>query len=1227
MNYDDSMFVPPWSEWSNDFINAEKWDQFNDQTVFRHPCGHERLPPGIAERVKVWRRPNEIFGVDGLAVQPKEDKNDVHNLLAVNDGLIHVKIYRWILYHIVLYTSRFKNQWPQPWHPSSTVFSCCKAKVAWNKKSNSEYNPFGKYWLKLFFMGKFRMICVSDHLPISHDDSVLLPLCENSKVLWLPLLVKGLLRIYALAEKFEQFNTITCLTGWSCIRKNCRQVSKEDLWRSILSHNSSNPFTDMKISDSQLKKKKSAQHADCFTIKTTGGAPQCFRDKIISNYEANPPNSIITAFILSPAICKEKTNDSLNRYSQPVFLNGVKTLKNKPLPTWKKHRWTKWAVKNNMIKRHELGDLMKLVNIYAPCCTTLKPTCHLMEVLNEYKSQEDEMQYELDISYLKPFTTHVELYIKSLQSFPYVKSIVLQNEDTSLGSFVTSSTDNNYNNHVYLHFESAYCESLLFTLSVCKDYMIHEGYCVNEPASMTSHLNTVDNICPYVYVEKFFWYETANIHQTPLLYIRTRGTSNDVLKLEPGINFLRVWGELPAKYSLMVESTTDFSIYQTVQTVFEKLVDQPKSVTSFIMNIKQAFTQLFAVEPNTVDHGQKLQKLYSSFMPLSATNENELQTTERYPIVSKLVQRTVVECVMNNLLNDSLNIAEMYTELQELFQTKSIAGQEKILEMIEIYEKIEAEKLSASQQEEQNKHHEDVNKADNMNKKKSTAASRKSIKSQKSAHGKPSVSPATSSVVPSTKIVKNAMLKSLLDNTFEVIWDVLNSDKIDLDEYHFKNDLLKCSGYVFHIENTIKDIDPLLLLLFRLELNTHSTSELVPTVIQCSSKNNDIVNLMLIDNNSKLEVRPLDDVNTFLVKRTAKGYTLLGWSLEKKSDDKRNQYRLSFFGRPYQILHSCGIRNSNNNIPKLYNGVVCNTLHAPEFITINVKNRFLMPNNDHLLARVFLNVENPALYTVYCHLENIDHLPMEIRIVDKRNSSTVFASARVHGRTAIIPIVFLDPNNYDMQTNAIDNTEISTNVFVIEVLLIRNIQIENMVTHEPVSDYDWTISCSYDQKITDITLETDTTMSDFRFISSIPHQNVIITQLSKKSNAINDAVASDENDIIARPDFEQLMESMMMDKRKLLEREIADIDSAVTPVPSLIEEENEIKIITEQLADRQNNTVNAILKEDDANENHQVLMDKIFSQNIFKRPNTNTNTTHAKSTIGVRASRAQKKKV
>jgi len=52
--------------------------------------------------------------------------------------------------------------------------------------------------------------------------------------------------------------------------------------------------------------------------------------------------------------------------------------------------------------------------------------------------------------------------------------------------------------------------------------------------------------------------------------------------------------------------------------------------------------------------------------------------------------------------------------------------------------------------------------------------------------------------------------------------NVLHSDEIDLDEYHFKNDLFNYMVNVNFDENTTKPID--MLILFRLELNTHTTS-------------------------------------------------------------------------------------------------------------------------------------------------------------------------------------------------------------------------------------------------------------------------------------------------------------------------------------------------------------------------------------------------------------------
>lgn len=65
--------------------------------------------------------------------------------------------------------------------------------------------------------------------------------------------------------------------------------------------------------------------------------------------------------------------------------------------------------------------------------------------------------------------------------------------------------------------------------------------------------------------------------------------------------------------------------------------------------------------------------------------------------------------------NDSISIAEVYMDLQEVFQTKAIAGQKLILETIELNEKIENEKLLLD---------------DVMNKKRSVTASKKSTKSK-----------------------------------------------------------------------------------------------------------------------------------------------------------------------------------------------------------------------------------------------------------------------------------------------------------------------------------------------------------------------------------------------------------------------------------------------------------------------------------------------------------------
>lgn len=74
--------------------------------------------------------------------------------------------------------------------------------------------------------------------------------------------------------------------------------------------------------------------------------------------------------------------------------------------------------------------------------------------------------------------------------------------------------------------------------------------------------------------------------------------------------------------------------------------------------------------------------------------------------------------------------------------------------------------------------------------------------------------------------------------------------------------------------------------------------------------------------------------------------------------------------------------------------------------------------------RALLSVNNAALYTICCYLEYSN--AVEIRVIDKNNSSMVFASSRADGKMALIPAVFLNPDN-DNDKDTIQNTGYTQN--------------------------------------------------------------------------------------------------------------------------------------------------------------------------------------------------------
>ncbi|XP_050528657.1 uncharacterized protein LOC126898541 isoform X2 [Daktulosphaira vitifoliae] len=777
MAYEDSMFIPPWHIWTADFINNEKWDRYKDMLEFTHPGGHEQLPKEITKLVKEWKRPNELFGTDDLVILPDDDTNDVLKLMTTNKPLMNVKfcsreeelfttsskrkLYKWILFHVIMYIHRFQNKSPIPWHPCSIIFSRCKVDGTWNKNPKPEYNPFGKYWLKLFYMGEFRLICVSDHLPISKSGQILLPLCKNKKNLWLPLLIKGLLRVHAVVRNINQFNTITCLTGWTCIRENCWNFQKKDLWLDLMAHNPRPLKNDYKVASKienhykQTKITNKISHKECYSMDDS--EKKCFHEDDISLYRANPPNSIVTSIFLSPSpVDRIQTSSSTHfncEQSIPILINSVEMLKNEEVPTWKTIRWTKWAVDNNIKQPHEINEFRKTINFCTPFTALLDQSSSLKILLDKYQNTTDPERREMDFFYLEPFVESIEIYFKKNEAFPFVKSIQF-----------LEFKNNERDQCVYMHIESQYCESILFTFTACQNISLNGGMMIANTE------NRIEN--PFVAIETFQWYKVEL--STPILYIWSKHSFANIIKIKSGYTLLRIWGDLPEIYSFTIESTVVFTIYNSEEEVFRALTIQPKSLSLFITNVQKAFTQLSVAETHTNNHDQALLQFYLSFMPTIGINEQFLDKANRCKDIRKLVQDAIINWATKNCPKD-ITIIEILTNFQEMFQERTL-GRDQIAQILENERKERDNSQNIIidvQPSKETKTNDD--KSINMGLKKSQYTKNKTtIKSS---------SPKNS--------FKTDIIKGIQDNMFDIIYDTLVNMQTN---YHPFRDCLQNYG-------------------------------------------------------------------------------------------------------------------------------------------------------------------------------------------------------------------------------------------------------------------------------------------------------------------------------------------------------------------------------------------------------------------------------------------------
>ncbi|XP_017568480.2 androglobin isoform X1 [Pygocentrus nattereri] len=219
---------PIWPEWNEAEVSAEKWDAAKGakdgkagksplSQFFEDPEGKVELPASL--KVHTWKRPSEYIVNKTLVVVENESTFD---LTSANEHLLSSELMRWIISEIYIVWKvcsgavGMASEAPNPWRPWEHIYSLCKV----TKDHVPQYNIYGKYVVRLYWMGCWRKITIDDFLPFDEKSNLLLPATTNQSELWPMLLTKAILKLASTdvvpspGRELGEFTVIHCLTGW-----------------------------------------------------------------------------------------------------------------------------------------------------------------------------------------------------------------------------------------------------------------------------------------------------------------------------------------------------------------------------------------------------------------------------------------------------------------------------------------------------------------------------------------------------------------------------------------------------------------------------------------------------------------------------------------------------------------------------------------------------------------------------------------------------------------------------------------------------------------------------------------------------------------------------------------------------------------------------------------------------------------------------------------------------